>query len=40
MKILEDDVITLWGTLDGTETYETIFGASVTIPRFEALYIQ
>lgn len=39
-RILEDDVITLWGTLDGTETYETIFGASVTIPRFEALYIQ
>lgn len=39
-RILEDDNITLWGTLNGLETYTTIFGASVTIPSFVALYIE
>lgn len=38
-RILEDDYITLWGTLNGLETYTTIFGASVTIPSFVALYV-
>lgn len=39
-RILEDDNITLWGTLSGLETYTTIFGASVTIPSFTALYVE
>lgn len=39
-RILEDDNITLWGTLNGLETYTTIFGASVTIPSFVAIYIE
>ena len=37
--ILEDDIITMYGELKGEKTYETIFGASVTIPEFEAKYI-
>lgn len=37
--ILEDDIITMYGELDGEKTYETIFGASVTIPAFSAEYI-
>lgn len=38
-KILEDDIITMYGTLKGSETYTTVLGASVTIPKFEAKYI-
>ena len=38
-KILEDDIITMYGQLQGEKTYETIFGASVTIPKFKAEYI-
>ncbi len=38
-RILEDDIITMYGVLEGEETYTTIFGASVTIPSFSAEYI-
>ena len=38
-RILEDDIITMYGELTGEETYTTIFGASVTIPSFAAEYI-
>lgn len=38
-RILEDDVITFWGTLSGVTTYESIFGQSITIPSFTAAYI-
>jgi hypothetical protein len=38
-RILEDDIIAMYGKLAGLETYETIFGSSVTIPRFYAQYI-
>lgn len=32
-RILEDDIITFVGYADGLETYETVFGSSVTIPK-------
>ncbi|MBC8528380.1 hypothetical protein H8699_02865 [Christensenellaceae bacterium NSJ-44] len=38
-RILEDDIITMYGYLTGSKTYETIFGGSVTIPSMTALYI-
>lgn len=38
-RLLEDDIITMYGTLEGTKTYETVLGASVTIPQFSAEYI-
>lgn len=38
-RILEDDIIKMYGTLEGTKTYESIFGASITIPRLDAKYI-
>lgn len=38
-RILEDDIVTLYGTLEGLKSYETIFGATVTIPAMEAKYI-
>lgn len=39
-RILEDDIITMYGILQGTETYESTLGSDVTIPSFEALYIE
>lgn len=38
-KILEDDIITLYGQSVGTYTYEAIMGNSVTIPAIYAMYI-
>lgn len=39
-RILEDDIITMYGELTGTTTYETVMGASVTIPAMVASYIE
>lgn len=38
-RILEDDIITFYGILGDLYTYETVMGASVTIPSVTALYI-
>lgn len=38
-KILENDIITMYGTLSGNETYTSTLGASITIPAFDAKYI-
>lgn len=38
-RILEDDIITLYGYSMGTVTYTSIFGASITIPAVYAVYI-
>lgn len=38
-RILEDDIITFYGTVGDLYTYETVMGASVTIPSVNALYI-
>lgn len=35
-NVIEDDYVTIYGTCDGVETYETIMGASVTIPSMTA----
>lgn len=37
--ILEDDIVTMYGELAGEKMYESIFGQSITIPFFEAEYI-
>jgi hypothetical protein len=39
-RILEDDIVTMYGMLAGDTTYETVLGASVTIPLFYAEYIE
>lgn len=39
-RILEDDIITMYGTLDGVQTYESTSGSDITIPKFEAKYIE
>lgn len=39
-KFLEDDIITMYGTLEGSKTYTTVLGSTVTIPQFNAKYIK
>ena len=39
-SFIEDDMVKMWGTMDGTETYTTVLGASVTVPRFNAEYME
>ncbi len=36
-RILEGDSIQIWGEVLGLETYTSIFGGSVTLPRVEEL---
>ena len=38
-RILEDDIITIYGVVKGEYTYETIFGSKVTLPLVNAKYI-
>ena len=38
-RILEDDIITFYGTLSDLYTYETVMGSTVTIPSVTATYI-
>lgn len=39
-KLLEDDIVNIWGMLTGEHTYETVLGASITIPSIKAEYIE
>lgn len=38
-KILEDDIITIYGTSQGDCSYKTVMGSEVTLPNVEAKYI-
>lgn len=38
-RILEDDIITMYGTLTGLKSYTSILGITYTIPGFKAEYI-
>ena len=40
LKVLEDDIITLYGELNGEETYTTVLGSANTIPRLEIYYAE
>lgn len=39
-KILEDDIVTLYGTLNGTKTYTSIVNSDVTVPYLKAEYVE
>lgn len=39
-RVLEDDIITMYGELDGIETYTSVLGSSVSIPKFNAKYVE
>lgn len=38
-RVLEDDIVTFYGTCTGTYTYTTVLGSSMTIPSVTAKYI-
>lgn len=37
-RILEDDIITIWGTCEGNYTYTSIMGASISLPKIDVEY--
>ena len=37
-KMLEDDMVTMWGTYGGTYTYESTMGGNITVPLLYAKY--
>ncbi len=39
-RILEDDIVTMYGIVKGIKTYRAILGNSVSIPHLEARYIE
>lgn len=39
-RILEDDIVTLYGTMKGVYTYESVMGADITVPLMLAEYIE
>ena len=39
VNILEDDIITMYGELRGMQEYETVLGATMSIPRIYVKYI-
>lgn len=38
-KILEDDIINMYGIIEGTESYVSVLGSKITIPSMNAKYI-
>lgn len=39
-KILEDDIITIYGTCKGDITYTSLLGANITVPNIEIKYYE
>lgn len=39
-RVLEDDIVTVYGTLSGLKTYTTVLGAETTIPYLESQYME
>jgi uncharacterized membrane protein YcgQ (UPF0703/DUF1980 family) len=39
-KILEDDIVDIWGVLNGTKTYTAILGNKITIPKVDTRSIE
>ena len=39
-RILEDDIVAIYGTMLGTVTYTTVLGAEVTIPAIQAKKVE
>ena len=38
-RILEEDIVELWGELEGLYTYESLIGESITVPCMTAKYV-
>ena len=38
-KILEDDIVKIYGKSGGSYTYESVMGGAITVPMINAMYI-
>ena len=39
-RLLEDDMVTMWGMYGGTYTYESTLGSNITVPLLYAEYVK
>lgn len=39
-KILEDDIVTIWGESEGQYTYKAVLGNEITVPKIKVEYIE
>lgn len=39
-KLIEEDIVTLYGEISGEFTYKSIFGESITVPEMTAVYAE
>lgn len=39
-KILENDILTFWGTCDGNYTYKSVLGSSISLPKISIKYYE
>ena len=39
-RVLEDDVITMYGQLKGETSYQSVLGSTVTLPQFDAYIVE
>ena len=39
-KILEDNIVDIWGVLNGTKTYTAVLGNKITVPKVDARSIE
>lgn len=39
-RILEDDILTFYGVMDGITSYESVMGATITLPQMYAAYYE
>lgn len=39
-RLLEEDIVYIWGEIQGLKTYESVLGASITIPEINARSIE
>ncbi|MGB2842973.1 MAG: hypothetical protein WBC40_10965 [Halobacteriota archaeon] len=40
VRLLEDDVVDIWGEVKGLITYESVSGSEITIPEIDALHVE
>ena len=39
-RFLEDDIVNIWGEVEGLATYEAVFGQDITIPKLHAVCVE
>ena len=39
-RFLEDDIVNIWGEVEGLATYEAVYGQDITIPKLQAVCVK